>query len=69
VARKLVTLPEIPLLSNGKTDYVSLQSLAEDDTYGRLISAAVGRSVSLSGGAEGSGGRQYDLPQQTRSTQ
>ncbi|UCH49983.1 MAG: AMP-binding protein [Betaproteobacteria bacterium] len=45
VARKLVALPEIPLLSNGKTDYVSLKSLAEDDTYGRLLSAAAGRSI------------------------
>ena len=45
VARKLVALPEIPLLSNGKTDYVSLRSLADDDTYGRLLSAAAGRSL------------------------
>ncbi len=47
VARKLVALPEIPLLSNGKTDYVSLSSLAEDDTYGRLLSAAAGRSLTV----------------------
>ncbi|NIO41958.1 MAG: AMP-binding protein [Burkholderiales bacterium] len=45
VARKLLTLPEIPLLSNGKTDYVSLKSLVEDDTYDRLLSAAAGRSI------------------------
>ena len=45
VARRLVALPEIPLLSNGKTDYVSLKSLVEDDTYGRLLSAAAGRSI------------------------
>jgi acyl-[acyl-carrier-protein]-phospholipid O-acyltransferase/long-chain-fatty-acid--[acyl-carrier-protein] ligase len=45
VARKLVALPEIPLLSNGKTDYVSLKALVEDDTYGRLLSAAAGRSI------------------------
>ena len=45
VARELVPVAEIPLLSNGKTDYVSLKSLVEDDTYGRLLSAAAGRTI------------------------
>ncbi|MGD2140462.1 MAG: hypothetical protein PVH25_08710, partial [Burkholderiales bacterium] len=49
VARRIETLPEIPLLSTGKTDYVSLKSLLEDDTYGRLLSAATGRSVNVAG--------------------
>lgn len=63
VARKLVTLPEIPLLSNGKTDYVSLRSLVEDDTYGRLLSAAVGRSVTvLQRGDENSGAQNSVSP-------
>lgn len=48
VARKLVILPEIPLLSTGKTDYVSLKLLLEDDTYARLLSAAAGRIADTS---------------------
>ncbi len=48
VARRLVTLPEIPVLYTGKTDYVSLKSLIEDDTYGRLLSVATGRPIAAS---------------------
>lgn len=48
VARRLVTLPEIPVLYTGKTDYVSLKSLIEDDTFGRLLSVAAGRPIAAS---------------------
>ena len=59
VPRNVATLPEIPVLSTGKTDYVSLKSLVEDDTYGRLLSAAVGRPVAPIQGD--------DAPAETRS--
>ena len=49
VARKLVTLAEIPVMSTGKTDYVSLKLLAENDCYGRLLSVAAGRPVAKAG--------------------
>jgi len=49
VARKLVTLAEIPVMFTGKTDYVSLKLLAENDTYGRLLSVAAGRPVAEAG--------------------
>jgi acyl-[acyl-carrier-protein]-phospholipid O-acyltransferase/long-chain-fatty-acid--[acyl-carrier-protein] ligase len=49
VARRLVTLAEIPVMFTGKTDYVSLKSLAENDTYGRLLSVAAGRPISATG--------------------
>lgn len=42
VARRIVLLPEIPVLGNGKTDYVGLRSLISGDTYRRLLSAAGG---------------------------
>lgn len=45
VARRLVTLAEIPVMFTGKTDYVSLKSLAENDSYGRLLSVAAGRTI------------------------
>ena len=45
VARKVVKIAELPLLSTGKTDYVALNALIRDDTYGRLIAAAAGLSV------------------------
>ncbi len=44
-ARKILVVPEIPLLANGKTDYVGLASLVEDDTYKRLLSAAIGHGA------------------------
>ena len=45
VARRLVTLAEIPVMFTGKTDYVSLKLLAENDSYGRLLSVAAGRPI------------------------
>ena len=44
-ARKVLFVPEIPVLSSGKTDYVGLKSLIEDGTYKRLLSAATGHSA------------------------
>ncbi len=44
-ARKLLVVPEIPVLASGKTDYVGLKSLIENDTYKRLLSAATGHSA------------------------
>lgn len=44
-ARKVLLLPEIPVLASGKTDYVGLKSLIENDTYKRLLSAATGNSA------------------------
>ena len=49
VARRLVTLAEIPVMFTGKTDYVSLKLLAENDSYGRLLSVAAGRTVGGTG--------------------
>ncbi len=49
VARKVVKLAQLPLLSTGKTDYVALGALIRDDTYGRLIAAAAGLSSSAPG--------------------
>ena len=43
-ARKVLLVPEIPVLASGKTDYVGLKSLIENDTYKRLLSAATGNS-------------------------
>lgn len=43
-ARKVLLVPEIPVLASGKTDYVGLKSLIEYDTYKRLLSAATGNS-------------------------
>jgi len=43
-ARKVLLLPEIPVLASGKTDYVGLKSLIENDAYKRLLSAATGNS-------------------------
>jgi acyl-[acyl-carrier-protein]-phospholipid O-acyltransferase/long-chain-fatty-acid--[acyl-carrier-protein] ligase len=43
VARRIVHVPEIPLLASGKTDYVGLKALIEGDTFARLLSAAGGR--------------------------
>ncbi|MGH8679841.1 MAG: AMP-binding protein, partial [Burkholderiales bacterium] len=40
VARRIVALPEIPVLASGKTDYVGLKALIAGDTYQRLLSAA-----------------------------
>ncbi|HWQ38851.1 MAG TPA: AMP-binding protein [Burkholderiales bacterium] len=40
VARRIVHVPEMPLLATGKTDYVGLQALLEGDTYKRLLAAA-----------------------------
>ena len=37
------------MLSTGKTDYVALNALIRDDTYGRLIAAAAGLSSSAPG--------------------
>lgn len=48
-ARKLVRIDELPLLATGKTDYVALNSLIREDTYGRLIAAAAGLSVPAPG--------------------
>ena len=45
VARKLVKLAEMPLLSTGKTDYVGLNALIQEDAYGRLIAAAAGLAL------------------------
>ncbi len=42
VARRIVLVPEIPVLANGKTDYVGLKALIEGDTFARLLSAAGG---------------------------
>lgn len=49
VARKVVKIAQLPLLSTGKTDYVALNALIRDDTYGRLIAAAAGLSSSAPG--------------------
>jgi acyl-[acyl-carrier-protein]-phospholipid O-acyltransferase/long-chain-fatty-acid--[acyl-carrier-protein] ligase len=43
VARRIVHVPEIPMLASGKTDYVGLKALIEGDTFTRLLSAAGGR--------------------------
>ncbi|HZP92645.1 MAG TPA: AMP-binding protein [Burkholderiales bacterium] len=40
VARRIVHLPEMPLLPSGKTDYVGLKALIEGDTFTRLLAAA-----------------------------
>lgn len=40
VARRLIHIPEMPLLATGKTDYVGLQALLEGDTFARLLAAA-----------------------------
>jgi acyl-[acyl-carrier-protein]-phospholipid O-acyltransferase/long-chain-fatty-acid--[acyl-carrier-protein] ligase len=40
VARRIIHIPEMPLLATGKTDYVGLQALLEDDTFTRLLTAA-----------------------------
>jgi acyl-[acyl-carrier-protein]-phospholipid O-acyltransferase/long-chain-fatty-acid--[acyl-carrier-protein] ligase len=53
VARKVVKLAQMPLLSTGKTDYVALGALIRDDTYGRLIAAAAGLSLSAPGATGG----------------
>jgi acyl-[acyl-carrier-protein]-phospholipid O-acyltransferase/long-chain-fatty-acid--[acyl-carrier-protein] ligase len=42
VARRIVHVPEIPVLASGKTDYVGLKALIEGDTFTRLLSAAGG---------------------------
>ena len=47
-ARKVVVVPEIPLLASGKTDYVGLKSLIENETYERLLSAATGQAADRS---------------------
>jgi acyl-[acyl-carrier-protein]-phospholipid O-acyltransferase/long-chain-fatty-acid--[acyl-carrier-protein] ligase len=44
-ARKVLLVPEIPMLASGKTDYVGLKSLIENDTYKRLLSVAIGNSA------------------------
>ena len=44
VARRIVHVPEIPVLASGKTDYVGLKALIEGDTFTRLLAAAGGRS-------------------------
>ena len=49
-ARKVLLVPEIPVLASGKTDYVGLKSLIENDTYKRLLSAATGHSAGHSSG-------------------
>ena len=49
VARKVVKIAQLPLLSTGKADYVALNALIRDDTYGRLIAAAAGLSSSAPG--------------------
>lgn len=54
VARKVVKIAQLPLLSTGKTDYVALNALIRDDTYGRLIAAAAGLSSSAPGATRGS---------------
>ena len=61
VARKIVKLDELPLLSTGKTDYVSLKALIRDDPYGRLIAVAAGLSVPASE-PPGSGQAQRQAP-------
>ncbi len=58
VARKVVKLAHLPLLSTGKTDYVALNALIRDDTYGRLIAAAAGLSSSPPGATAGKEGRE-----------
>ena len=40
VARRIIPIPEMPLLATGKTDYVGLQALLEGDTFTRLLAAA-----------------------------
>jgi acyl-[acyl-carrier-protein]-phospholipid O-acyltransferase / long-chain-fatty-acid--[acyl-carrier-protein] ligase len=40
VARRIVHLAEIPLLANGKTDYVGLRALIDGETLTRLLAAA-----------------------------
>jgi acyl-[acyl-carrier-protein]-phospholipid O-acyltransferase/long-chain-fatty-acid--[acyl-carrier-protein] ligase len=32
VPRRIITIPEVPVLGTGKTDYVAIQRLAETDT-------------------------------------
>ena len=32
VPRKIITIPEVPVLGTGKTDYVAIQRMAETDT-------------------------------------
>jgi acyl-[acyl-carrier-protein]-phospholipid O-acyltransferase/long-chain-fatty-acid--[acyl-carrier-protein] ligase len=43
VARRVVHVPEVPVLASGKTDYVGLKALIEGDTFTRLLTAAGGR--------------------------
>ncbi|HUF21680.1 MAG TPA: AMP-binding protein [Burkholderiales bacterium] len=43
VAKRIVHIPEIPLLATGKIDYVGLKALIEGDTFKRLLSAAGGK--------------------------
>ena len=40
VARRIVHLPEMPLLPSGKTDYVGLKALIEENALSRLLAAA-----------------------------
>jgi acyl-[acyl-carrier-protein]-phospholipid O-acyltransferase/long-chain-fatty-acid--[acyl-carrier-protein] ligase len=44
-ARKVLFVPEIPVLASGKTDYVGLKSLIENETYTRLLSVATGHTA------------------------
>ena len=62
-ARKLLVVPEIPVLASGKTDYVGLKALIEDDTFKRLLSAATGRSAVQSPRENESGDRKPDIEQ------
>jgi acyl-[acyl-carrier-protein]-phospholipid O-acyltransferase/long-chain-fatty-acid--[acyl-carrier-protein] ligase len=62
-ARKVLVVPEIPVLASGKTDYVGLKSLIENDTYKRLLSAATGQSASHSSAETDSGNREPDAGQ------
>jgi len=41
VARRLVTLKELPLLASGKIDYIGLKSLIEGDAVKRLLAAVM----------------------------
>jgi acyl-[acyl-carrier-protein]-phospholipid O-acyltransferase / long-chain-fatty-acid--[acyl-carrier-protein] ligase len=45
VARRVVHIAELPVLATGKTDYVGLRALLEDDAYRRLLTAAGGDPV------------------------
>lgn len=55
VARRIVQLAEIPLLANGKTDYVGLRALIDGETFTRLLAAAGGNPVAQTSAAQGAG--------------